>query len=182
MPNHVENILKIKGTKEEIKEVKDFLKGKWNDGTERNIDFNNITPMPKWVYRRDLSSREEEKYGRENCWYGWSRKNWGTKWNAYESEYKDTENTIRFRTAWNNVFDELMRKLGFIFPNVEFEYSWSDEDFGYNVGRIRFKDTEILDDYIPKGGTEEAYKLTEEIWENINIKEYLKEIEEEEEE
>ncbi len=65
MPNHVENILKIKGTKEEIKEVKDFLKGKYNDETERNIDFNNITPMPKWVYRGDLSSREMEKYGKK---------------------------------------------------------------------------------------------------------------------
>lgn len=175
MPNHVENILKIKGSKEEIKKVKDSLKGKWNDGTDRNIDFNNITPMPKWVYKGDLSRKEREKYGDENCWYEWSHKNWGTKWNAYESDYEDTKDTIRFRTAWNNVFDELISKLGFIFPNIEFEYFWADENYGYNVGRIKFKDTEILEKYIPEGRTEEAYELAGEIWEDADIGDYMQE-------
>lgn len=158
MPNHVENRLIIKGSKEQIEEVKDFLKGKYNDGTDHNIDFNKITPMPKWVFNENLSSKDEKKYGKENCWLEWSIKNWGTKWNAYQSDLKDEENIIRFMTAWNGV-PELMKKLGFIFPKLEFEYAWASEDFGYTVGLIKYKDTDILYENIPKGGTKEAYDL-----------------------
>lgn len=71
MPNHVENRLKIIGSEGEIKQVKEFLKGKYENGTDNNMDFNNITPMPKWVYNKDLSSKDEEKYGKENCWLEW---------------------------------------------------------------------------------------------------------------
>lgn len=162
MPNHVENRLKIIGNIEQIKEVKEFLKGKYNDGTDHNIDFNKITPMPKWVYNKNLSYQDEEKYGKENCWLDWSIRNWGTKWNAYQSDLDDEENTIRFMTAWNGV-PELIKKLGYIFPKMEFEYAWASEDFGYTVGLIRYKDTEILEENIPKGGTKAAYDLACEI-------------------
>lgn len=162
MPNHVENRLKIIGNKNQIKEVKEFLKGKWNDETERNIDFNKITPMPKWVFSKNLRSEDEKKYGKENCWLEWSIKNWGTKWNAYQSDLEDEDNIIRFMTAWNGV-PELMKKLGFIFPEVEFEYAWASEDFGYAVGLIKYKDTDILEENIPTGGTKEAYELACEI-------------------
>jgi hypothetical protein len=94
MPNYVENRLKIIGNKAQIKEVKEFLKSKYEDGTDCIKDFNKITPMPKWVYDKDLGSKSEEKYGKENCWYDWSIKNWGTKWNACKSELKDEEDTI----------------------------------------------------------------------------------------
>lgn len=50
-----------------------------------------------------------------------------------------------------------------MFPEVEFEYSWASEDFGYTVGLIRYKDTEILEENIPDGGTKEAYDLASEI-------------------
>lgn len=161
MPNHVENRLRILGNKEQIKKVKDFLKRKWNDGTERNIDFNNITPMPKWIFSENLSSKDEEKYGKENCWLDWSIKNWGTKWNAYESSLEDEQDTIRFCTAWNGVKD-LMTKLGRIFENIEFEYAWASEDFGYTTGLVKFKGLDIVE-FIPQGGTKEAYDLACEI-------------------
>lgn len=161
MPNHVENRLKIIGNKEQIQQVKDFLKGKWDDGTEKNIDFNNITPMPRWVFNKNLTRKDEEKYGKESCWLGWSIKNWGTKWNAYESNLEDEENIIRFSTAWNDV-EELILKLGRIFEEIEFEYAWASEDFGYCVGLVKFKGLEKFE-YIPKGGTKEAYNLACEI-------------------
>lgn len=161
MPNHVENKLKIIGDIEQIQKVKNFLKGKWDDGTDKNIDFNNITPMPKWIFNKNLREADEEKYGKENCWLEWSRRNWGTKWNAYESNLKDEEDTIRFSTAWNGVKD-LITKLGRIFEDIEFEYSWADEDFGYNVGLVKFKGLDITE-FIPRGGTKEAYDLACEI-------------------
>lgn len=82
MPNYVVNKIKITGTQEEVTKLLNFIKS--DDGF--CIDFNKITPMPKWVYNKNLSSREEEKYGKENCWLEWSIKNWGTKWNAFKAK------------------------------------------------------------------------------------------------
>ena len=157
MPNHIRNRLTINGTKEEIREVKEFLQG-----VNRAIDFNKITPTPKWVFQGNISFVEEEKYGAENCWYEWNRKNWGTKWNAYET--KENENIIEFTTAWNGV-PELMSKLGLIFPSIEFKYQYADENNSYNVGSYIFKDTEIQKQTI-ENGSKEAYELYFDLWGN----------------
>lgn len=169
MPNFVENRLTIIGTKEQIQEVKEFIKV---EKTEENqevygigtIDFNKITPMSKWVCRANLIGEfEREKYGDENCWYKWSIKNWGTKWNAVSNPYRsESENVIFFTTAGDCPID-LIKKLSWIFPEVELEIAWADEDLGYNLGIIRFKDGEILESIIPEGGSLEAIKLYFEI-------------------
>lgn len=165
MPNYVVNKLRISGNKNEIKKLLDFIKA--DNGF--CIDFNKITPMPKWVYNKDLSRKEEEKYGKENCWLEWSIKNWGTRWNAFEIDdcyyfklpEQKLENEIYFLTAWNGV-PKLISKLGFIFPEVTIDYYWCDEDFGYNLGHITIQDTKVIKD-IPVGGTKEAYDLACEI-------------------
>lgn len=145
MPNYIKNRIEIIGQKDKVKEVVEFLREKdenMDEGqTEAHaIDFNNITPMPKWVYNKSLSEVQEIKYGEENCWYKWSIKNWGTKWNAIRPSRKD--NIIEFETAWSGVPD-LIRKLTFIFPEVEIKYSFADEDIGHNLGCYSFKDAEI---------------------------------------
>ena len=160
MPNHVKNRLVIKGSAEQVKEVKDFLKLNWENPNESvAIDFNNITPMPKWVYQGNLGKKEEEKYGAENCWYKWSIKNWGTKWNAYRTSEKD--NIIEFETAWNGVL-ELITKLGVIFPNIEFEYLFAEE-VNLDVGKYKFKDTNITCIQL---STKQAEELAIELWGN----------------
>lgn len=53
----------------------------------------------------------------------------------------------------------ILKKL-LIIPDVTIEYSYADEDFGYNVGSYTFKDTEEVSSYIPEGGTKEAYDLS----------------------
>ena len=165
MPNYIKNRLVIKGTNEQIEEVKEFLKPKEKHNGENQeksvaMDFNNITPMPKWVYQGNLGSAEELKYGKENCWFEWCRKNWGTKWNAFRSS--ESDNVIEFETAWNGV-PELISKLGVIFPDVIFEYLFADEDIGYNVGKIEFKDTIIKNTFL-MGGSKEAYELAFDLW------------------
>ena len=157
MPNYIKNRLTINGTKEEIKEVKEFLQG-----VNGVIDFNKITPTPKWVYQGDISFVEEEKYGKENCWYEWNRTNWGTKWNAWDTKAND--NIIEFTTAWYGV-PKLMSKLGLIFPKVEFKYQYADKNMGYNVGDYIFKDTEIKKEIIANG-SKEAYELYFDLWGN----------------
>ena len=75
------------------------------------------------------------KYGVKD-WYDWSIKNWGTKWNAYDSSasmISDTSAVVWFDTAWSGVPD-IIQKLIEMFPNITFEYQFADEDMGYNCG------------------------------------------------
>lgn len=161
MPNNITNRLRIKGNQEDIKEVLDFIK---RDDEENTIDFRKITPVPRWVYGASedvtgISMQDEIKYGRGNTILDWARNNWGTKWNAYsQPDRRSTEDTIYFETAWNGV-PNLIKKIAWIFPSVEIEYSYCDEDFGCNLGRYKFKDTEVIEIYLPKSRSKEAYEL-----------------------
>lgn len=169
MPNHITNRLEIIGEKTEVDKVLDFIKVEENNYDNEvhgvgTIDFNKITPMPKWVYGSNpdiigISLEDEKKYGKENTFVSWARSNWGTKWNAYGLiDDRTNNNVIYFLTAWNGVPD-LIQKLAWIFPNVKIKYSWCDENIGYNLGTFIFQDTETLEKYIPKYGSKEAYEL-----------------------
>ena len=188
MPNHVTNRLTIFGSDEEINKVKNFIKSEQIKEDEKirrlqTIDFNKITPMPPWVFDGNLGREEEEKYGRENCWYGWSIINCGTKWNAYgQPDDRSSENILFFQTAWDSPTD-LIRKLSWIFPNMEFEIAWADENVGYNTGILRYRDGETIFLYIPIEGSIEAKKLffniTQESLEDYNMDENYRYIDEE---
>lgn len=72
MANEIKNRLEFIGDEEKVKEVMEFLRT-----GEQAIDFNNITPMPKWVYGSDPSVRtigkeDEEKWGKENTSIFWA--------------------------------------------------------------------------------------------------------------
>ncbi|SJP64178.1 Uncharacterised protein [Clostridioides difficile] len=157
MPNYITNRLVIKGEEKEINEVLEFIKV--DELGIGSIDFNKITPAPKWLCKRKLGREAIEEYGEENCLDEWNRKHWGTKWNAFEQkDRRSTENIIYFTTVWGDV-STLIQKIAWIFPCVEIEYSWCDENFGYNLGRYRFKDTKILEEYLPSPCTKQAYDL-----------------------
>jgi len=47
MPNHITNILTIKGDKDEIKLCLSSIRNKYEDGSTQHIDFNKIIPRPK---------------------------------------------------------------------------------------------------------------------------------------
>jgi hypothetical protein len=176
MPNHITNKLVINGTDEEVKEILDFLEIKGDKYmAEKTIDFNNITPMPKWVFQEDLSSDDELKYGEENCWLKWSRKNWGTKWNAYcIPDDRSKGNVLYFTTAWNSPVD-LIGKLSLIFKNNSFEIHYADENLGYNVGYFKFKDGKVIEQNIPESGSLEAkmmyFNITQETLEENDMNE-----------
>lgn len=93
-------------------------------------------------------------------WYDWSRKNWGTKWNALESSIV-SENSIEFDTAWNGVI-ELMEKLSTFFPESTFEYKYADEDTGCNCGHGTIKNG-VSEMVFPKTCSREAYELAFEL-------------------
>ena len=77
----------------------------------------------------------EKEYGAKD-WYDWSCNNWGTKWNAYSSNINiisDSSVKIYFDTAWDGV-PNLIRKLIEMYPDLNFEYKFADENMGYNTG------------------------------------------------
>ena len=47
MPNHVTNILSFSGDEKEIDKLRNAIKGKFDDGSEMQIDFNKIIPRPE---------------------------------------------------------------------------------------------------------------------------------------
>lgn len=160
MPNHITNRLRVLGNSTEVDKVFDYIK---KDGEEVTIDFNTITPQPDWVYQGSLSSKEEKKYGENNCWYEWRRENWGTKWNAYNIDKNRSEfNSIYFDTAWNPPI-KLIKKLSLIFEETLFQFSWASEDTGYNVGDIFIKCGSITDKIEIKEETENAIRFAKEL-------------------
>ena len=72
----------IKESLKSTQETKMLITNKAGDlvGVEKenitfNMDFNNITPMPKWVRTDGASFDKYEKYGKENYWFHWNINN-----------------------------------------------------------------------------------------------------------
>lgn len=65
-------------------------------------------------------------------WYDWCVDNWGTKWDAMETEIID-DDTVSFWTAWSNP-DPIIYELARRYPDRLIEHWWADEDVGNNAG------------------------------------------------
>lgn len=155
MPNDVKNRLIIKSKKEKQEDILEYIKGEKGEV----IDFNKIIPQPKNIFHGDLFDREERRCRENNIptWYDWNKANWGSKWGAYNT-LKSGDNSIWYKTAWNNSL-YVIKVLSLIFKGVEFEYTWSDEDAAYNLGKVVLLDGNIVEEYIPIEGSKEAYEL-----------------------
>ena len=76
-------------------------------------------------------------------WYEWCCKNWGTKWNACScSEANENSKTISFQTAWDTPLP-VMEKLSKMFPAIEIQTEYADENIGENCGQYTFKGGEL---------------------------------------
>lgn len=91
------------------------------------------------------------KYGAAT-WYDWRIENWDTKWDAYgfdkDHEY-DGSGVIRFCTAWAAPH-KVIGKLSEMFPEMEVEHKWADEDIGHNCGRHIYQGGERIEEYYPE--------------------------------
>lgn len=122
--------------------------------TRKDIESN------EWELGRQ-AFRNELKYGFTD-WYSWSIRNWGTKWNAYETAIID-DSTICFNTAWSRSMP-VITKLAEMFPDIGFDYSWADEDIGVNVGFVEFENGEVVSDEFFNAQSKEAFELAAELW------------------
>ena len=91
-------------------------------------------------------------------WYGWCNRNWGTKWNAYDVHFDQESQSIHFLTAWDTPMP-VIDKLSQMFPEVEVDLQWADEDIGHNVGHVVLLAGEPIDGNIPDSGSREAYEM-----------------------
>ena len=121
MPNWTFNIVKLKGSEQDIQSIKDLILSV--DEGERFFDFNKVIPMP-------------EEYNEGDKWYDWRVENWGTKWNSDETQIiKDTptELELYFNTAWSHP-DKVLGKVNELFPNVDFFHEAQHEGgFGGHI-------------------------------------------------
>lgn len=131
MPNWVVNKIELMGNDEENAKILNFIKG---DGKNGDIDFNVIIPMPNYIYTGDLGEKEYKKYGKNN-WYDWSIENWGCKWPA--SYTYAFENGVIFETPWDCPIP-IFKRLTELFPKVDMEMTYADEDMGRNIGKATY--------------------------------------------
>jgi hypothetical protein len=128
------------------------------DLTEEPI-FGHTTGITK-VMQKDFI----ERFGADN-WYDWASIHWGTKWGCYDQVMGDIERTgdnvkvdMTFQTAWAGGLHAI-QQLSNSFTLVSFKLTWADEDCGFNVGRVRLEEGCIIEENIPKGGSNLAMDI-----------------------
>ena len=124
MANNIANKLVINATTEE--EIEKFLSA--IIGVEKDeflhIDFERILPTPECLLKCESID-----------WYDWRINNWGTTWNAYDTDIDccDGSVVLSFYTANHGVIP-VIKKLIEMFPNLEFIYKFADEVIACNCG------------------------------------------------
>lgn len=156
-----------------LKAYKDFVSILLFDGANKDIDLLNIPEEKEAIFLKQRTDIKEDEWsaGRQAfrniqqygfpTWYEWSINNWGTKWNAYDcieiEDAAEARKELCFNTAWSAPHP-ILSKLAQMYPDVEIEHEWADEDFGHNLGRVKYKGDTILEEYIPET-TKEAYEF-----------------------
>jgi hypothetical protein len=132
---------------------------------DMDVDFNLLIPQPLNMYHGSLGVEEEKDF--KINWHSWNRENWGTKWNAGNTEFGIEEidgeykGWVKFETAWSVPYPWIAAFLNAtnipfgLFYLDEGDNFWGYESYGmhkfacFNGDRIeriekRFKN---LDDY-----------------------------------
>lgn len=95
-------------------------------------------------------------------WYEWANANWGTKWNACDSEVDVEARTITFDTAWAAP-QGIVNALAARFPQIGWKWLYADEDQGNNAGSFIHEDG-LLSAYETEYASSEACKIFVEMW------------------
>lgn len=143
---------------------KKYIKGfsfKSYEEVKQDFDTLSIEIQEKILKLGKQASINLEKYG-VISWYDFAKREWGTKWNAYNFYILDIpyfENgeisklkkllkkldsiTFQFNTAWSCPLGWLS-SFAKRYPNLDFEVKFFDEDLGRNCGIINFSNGKIL--------------------------------------
>lgn len=127
---------------------------------EKRVDIENKYGKLQPELKKDI--QKEEGYEKLENWYNWNCENWGTKWGAYETEFKDND-ILFFCTAWSKPSDKLLNKL---FNKLE--QILSKEDIKEISYEVEYEGEDIREIYNVVGGniklikTEKIYNDNEE--------------------
>ena len=166
----------IKNTEESTKVSDALYYYLWRNGKEQEIYEIYTFPYTNNDYSNKRKSELDvmyalgeryyniyQKYGAVS-WYYWCLNNWGTKWNASYADINTFSNgaIIYFQTAWSGV-PELIKKLSEMFPELNIEYKYADEDFTYNCG-YGFTNKGGFEFNVIENASEKAFETYCECW------------------
>jgi len=121
---------------------------------EDDLEFDNVKKL--------LEVKKETGYF---YWYDFRVDKWGTKWDISEISNIDIQQDsalLYFDTAWSTP-EPIIKELSILYPSLNFNLKYADEDFGYNVGIYEYENQELMEEYFPEGGSVEANNLAEEV-------------------
>jgi len=148
MPNFVMCNCTITGPAESKCRFVDAGYFKNNDNGYEYMDFDMIVPQPRtasecppeYVVNQNRPGIELEKDRPWFNWYKWNCDNWGTKWTGetvckpHDSD--DGSSTMfTMQTAWSFPAP-VVAKLGQLYPDLTFKWTYADEDIGHNCGEV----------------------------------------------
>lgn len=123
---------------------------------------------------RTLTKEEILEYGKKAVdnvlthgamdWYGWSCENWGTKWNACNTQIPDPETAeVYFETAWSPV-PQVMLALSEQHFECAFEYEYAEEQSGNFAGHCVYEAGDIIVDESFDSDSKECYEMFFKLW------------------
>src|SRR6056297_966619 len=138
MCNWCNNILNIKGKKEDLENFKQKYIGKDEEGKKSFLDFDKIIPTTKseeeahkeWLKADEKTKkryRDEKAFWFDQFGVDWRVKHWGIKWNPEINEphyYKD-DLYYSFSTAWADP-NGIVRQLIINHPELEFHLEYEE--------------------------------------------------------
>lgn len=152
MPNHVTNVLTFK--KSDLEAVEMIFPQIKDDG----IDFDILIPMPDHIYRGwpGISANDEGDFGEARTSLGWARENWGTRWNAYSRDFKESEFDnesfdIWFDTAWSVPYPAITafaNKTMIPFTHRYYDeggWTWGVEKWNVHAGKVAYRQERLKD-------------------------------------
>ena len=149
MPNHTTNEVEISGNKKTIDKVFKLMTTKHEGSEFEDVTFSKIIPSPDWdttpnedgelpteieeVKNMDgevvLSVKKFPCGKTDDRWYRWNIDNWGTKWDAYNTDIHDygTSIVMSFQTAWAPPV-EVAQELRKRFKSVKIKWMFNQEE------------------------------------------------------
>lgn len=140
MPNHIRTKIRPDKDYEKIASVVlSDKEPKEGEDTGQYFDFKKVIPPPENIEEGGCSGNHAEGV---ICWYEWQTANWDTKWGAYDFDPDGKyEKEFSFQTAWSQPAP-VIEQLSKMFPDVEFDVKYADEDIGNNLGHYKIKNGE----------------------------------------
>ena len=155
MPNWCYNHLEVTGDEIQLREFveKSLIRDEHKDD---NFSFNGTHPMPEDLNITKGTQTQEEKeqailnkakYGYTD-WYNWHIGEWGTKWDACESEILHNDInffSVSFESAWSPPTDWINNIMQ-DFPDLCFTLEYDEPGMGFG-GRLSAQYEVIWDDF-----------------------------------